>query len=740
MTTELIEPEERLPMPVWAPQPGPELKRFLDRKPAIAARLEEEALRVLGACVQPGEQKQTAGLVLGYVQSGKTSSFTAVAALAHDNGYKLVIVIGGVSNILLNQTITRLREDLSLAELTAYKRWIMCERPGFGVGEDSSQLLQSTLRSQLHGAQMHGGIPIVAAMKNTAHLAKLIALLQEAKAANSSAYDGLTTLIIDDEAHMHTPNVAKATEDTPTAIYSKVRALRALFPSHTLLQYTATPQANLLAALNDELSPDFVKLLNTGHGYTGGGHFFGERAGPAIRTIPEAEVVALQDPNSDEPPASLQHSLASFVIVCANDHLAQPEIGTHSMLVHSDVKMAVHKRWYSWLQAMQENWQYLLNPGAPPEDRQVLDDIFKLEYAQLKETASQLEGYTEIMAVAPKVLANMHVKLVNSGVHEKIDYSLAAYWVLCGGNMLGVGYTVEGLCTTHMVRPAGQRLIDTIQQRGRFFGYRQNSDRCRIWITADVSATFADYVDHEESLRDNLSKFDRGNNSLRGWKRQFFLDPRSKLTRARAIKLELLGAKQAEWTRQQERSTNIRAAQANRDLVAKLLATLAFAAAPEISGATSFTQHQHAECTLGALREFLADYNFSEGDSNRFMAILLLLGLDKYTKAFQQCDVYLMAAGLLPGRRTRKVSNNNKIDIHQGRGDTGADKLPNDSKYKGDAEAHHPSRISLQLFSLDLKVDPQENDMPFIALWIPDGLLQICEKIRATPDYREHLD
>ena len=745
MPTELIEPEERLPLPVWAPQAGPELKRFLARKPAIAARLEEEALRVLGACVQPGTQQQTAGLVLGYVQSGKTSSFTAVSALARDNGYKLVIVIGGISHILVNQTINRLKEDLNLGDADAYERWILCERPGSDASGDSGERLQNILRAQISGRQLFPGIPIVAAMKNTANLAKLIALLRETKGADPRAFDGISALIIDDEAHMHTPNVGKAKlsgEDyTPSKIYSLFRELRSLFPSHTLLQYTATPQANLLAELDDELSPDFVKLLKPGSGYTGGQHFFGAGESPAIRTIPEQETKALQDEDEDAPTDSLKQAFASFVIVCANDYIAQPEIKTHSMLVHSDVKIVVHERWYSWLLAMQQNWQSLLHPSAPAEDRLALEEIFQGEHAQLKQTTATMQDFAEIMKWAPGVLASMHIKLVNSSKHEKIEYALAPYWVLCGGNMLGVGYTVEGLCTTHMVRPAGQRQIDTIQQRGRFFGYRQNPDRCRIWITADVSDTFADYVDHEEAIRESLAEYDLGNKSLRGWKRVFFLDPRSKLTRARAIKIELLGAQPEAWTRQQERHLHQSFTSANRALAAKFLATLEFARAPEVSGATGFTQHQHAPCSLRALREFLVDYKFSsEGDAARFTVIRLMLGLDKYTRDFEQCDVYWMAAGLLPDRRERKVGKNGKIDVHQGRGDTGADKAPDDSKYKGDASAHHPSRVSLQVFSYNLKVEPQEIDVPFIALWLPEALHQIAEKIRAEPNYRDLLE
>lgn len=44
------------------------------------------------------------GLVLGYVQSGKTANFAAVIAKAADAGYRLIIVMSGVDNGLRRQT------------------------------------------------------------------------------------------------------------------------------------------------------------------------------------------------------------------------------------------------------------------------------------------------------------------------------------------------------------------------------------------------------------------------------------------------------------------------------------------------------------------------------------------------------------------------------------------------------------------------------------------------------------
>jgi hypothetical protein len=58
------------------------------------------------------EAYQSRGLVIGYVQSGKTANFTGVIARAADAGYRLIIVLGGVLDILRNQTQRRLDKDL----------------------------------------------------------------------------------------------------------------------------------------------------------------------------------------------------------------------------------------------------------------------------------------------------------------------------------------------------------------------------------------------------------------------------------------------------------------------------------------------------------------------------------------------------------------------------------------------------------------------------------------------------
>ncbi len=54
------------------------------------------------------------GLVLGYVQSGKTANFTSLIAKAADRGYRLIIVLSGMHNSLRAQTQRRLDLELGL--------------------------------------------------------------------------------------------------------------------------------------------------------------------------------------------------------------------------------------------------------------------------------------------------------------------------------------------------------------------------------------------------------------------------------------------------------------------------------------------------------------------------------------------------------------------------------------------------------------------------------------------------
>ena len=72
-----------------------------------------EADRVMQNLSDPlSEEAAKRGLVVGHVQSGKTSNMTALMAKSADAGYKCIVVLAGVLDTLRQQTQLRFDQEL----------------------------------------------------------------------------------------------------------------------------------------------------------------------------------------------------------------------------------------------------------------------------------------------------------------------------------------------------------------------------------------------------------------------------------------------------------------------------------------------------------------------------------------------------------------------------------------------------------------------------------------------------
>ena len=186
----------------WEPVEGPEAHDLADhafRKLTGAARqvaqrgLIDASTSILGRCTDPnGAARQDTGLVIGYVQSGKTLSFMTVAALAQDNRFHMVIVMTGISKPLYDQSSGRLRGDLRL-DTPRDRKWMMFTNPR---SADARATLQDLLRDWRDDATPpeQKMTALIAVMKNHIHLRNLCSLLRELDLTRSPV------LIIDDEA------------------------------------------------------------------------------------------------------------------------------------------------------------------------------------------------------------------------------------------------------------------------------------------------------------------------------------------------------------------------------------------------------------------------------------------------------------------------------------------------------------------------------------------------------------
>src|SRR5207249_5575366 len=156
--------------------------------------IRDEAASVLRRCVPPNANAgQETGLVVGYIQSGKTMSFTTAAALARDNGYAVVIVIAGTSIPLTEQSRQRLRHDLGIDQRDD-RCWRHLHNPRIQNRDHAS--IETTLadwRDADVPANERSTV-LITVMKNHRHLTNLIAVL------NQLNLRGIPVLIFDDEA------------------------------------------------------------------------------------------------------------------------------------------------------------------------------------------------------------------------------------------------------------------------------------------------------------------------------------------------------------------------------------------------------------------------------------------------------------------------------------------------------------------------------------------------------------
>jgi hypothetical protein len=478
----------------WAPTIGEQLTDLLQRSPLDeAGRVEvsTQAVAVLAQGVPPSalEPARRTGLVVGYVQSGKTLSFTSVIALANDNRIPLVILLTGTKKNLHEQTYQRLRRDLQVD--APGSPWMIFANPR-GVPATTQEI--SVVLKDAQGSRL--GRPdnpflkafhrenrtvVATVTKNAAQMGHMRNVL-EAVAKVGVNLDDLPVLVIDDEADQAGLNTRANDEDDPGKTYAAIRALRATLPQHTYIEYTATPQAPLLLNMLDTLAPDYVAVLRPGSGYTGGEYFFGEQRDKFVEDIPQAQADDAADPATTAPPESLEEALAAYIV--SSLLMGLRGIPLSSMLVHPSQAQGLQHRYAQWVTSVLNQWRLVIEDGGPQCE--------ELVEQRIRPALQDLLGIVEedtleaIVDALPFVTSQMQVRIVNSGTAKdsQIAWDNFPFWILVGGNKLDRGYTVEGLVTTYMPRGTGGQQADTIQQRARFLGYKSAyADLCRAWLT-----------------------------------------------------------------------------------------------------------------------------------------------------------------------------------------------------------------------------------------------------------------
>lgn len=728
----------------WQPQlkENQELDLFLSKtnlKDDAKENIKQSALSILQKCSNPALPEDNAtGLVVGYVQSGKTMSFESVITLGKDNGFKIFIVIAGIANPLLEQSNGRLRKDLGIGNTNEPRRWIVFKNPNLEADQNAlNQAIEELKAAPIDGIEQQ--YILITVLKNHKHLSKLAEVIQNLDPK-------LPTLIIDDEADQASLNTKvaanqkKKTKDE-SSTYAAILNIRKSLPNHTYLQYTATPQAPLLINKIDQLSPDFVEVLQAGIGYTGGKTFFSEES-KLTRIIPVQEVSGDYDESGDTPEAFLK-ALRVYIIGVAAGLKEHKGIGNRSMLVHPSHKTIHHKEFYKWINEIFDKWKEICRRDESDSEKKLLIQDFKLAYEDLTETVQDLVSFEDIQTVLPATFNKINILQVNasSGKTPEIDWGKQYGFILVGGQALDRGFTVEGLTVTYMPRGYGVGNIDTLQQRARFFGYRGSYiGFCRVYLNEETLGAFQGYLKHEEGVRDSLIKNNNEGRSLKQWKRAFWLDPEMKACRKNILDLEALQKNSQDWFYPRVILGDEDSIKFNQQLVKGFIDSHS-SEFVVTKGHPNRTPYQIHKFLKGlnlerVLEDLLIEYrNASTTSIAHWDGIIFQIQsiLDEALAKGEEevCDIYWMSA-LSEKNRKRSASQFTKQSAtFQGKAPNKSSKYFTEGEiYEGDTfyKDEKNQNITIQIHNIDItQPKPNDNiiiaeDVKVLAIWIPERL------------------
>ncbi len=514
---------------------------------------------------------------------------------------------------------------------------------------------------------------------------------------------------------------------TQSTTYRRLLNLRALLPSHTFLQYTATPQAPLLINIIDMLSPNFVEVLEPGAAYTGGHAFFEEHS-DLVQVIPTAQVPTAANPLQGAP-ESLLDALRIFLVGVAAGLMLEGGAGNRSMLVHPSHRTAQHRDFQTWISDVFEEWRGVVRaPAGDPDRVQLLSD-FRQSHADLSTTVPDLPAFDDLLPWLSSAFNRTNIVEVNRrerGRAVVIDWGQQYAWILVGGQAMDRGYTVEGLTVTYMPRGIGVGNADTVEQRARFFGYkRRYLGYCRVYLEAGTLAAFQAYVEHEEFMRRQLKAVAERGVPLNDWRRAFVLDPTLKPCRDSVLEFDYVRKLiTSDWYSPNYVLADAATYDQNRSVVRELLDGLALQADPGDPRRTAIQRHRY--CPDASLRRvvesLITRYRVNDPiDSQHLIGVLVQLAAALDGGRDERCAVYEMSGG---ATRERRVAEDGRIaNLYQG----AAPVMPvseRGSIYPGDHAIHDADAVTVQIHNLGLVQNDVSvaRDVPVIAIWIPQRL------------------
>ena len=448
-------------------------------------RLDQATDKVLGYISNPEVKGawDRRGMVVGHVQSGKTSNYVGLICKAADAGYKVIVVLDGSHKSLRSQTQIRLEEGF-----LGYDRGATMHDPDgrrVSVGVGNARLYGSSRRNAdsittraddgdfkrtlaKNFAINPGSNPLLFVVKKNASVLKNLLdwvcwVAQDKDDEGRPYIKGVPLLVIDDEADQGSidtragafDEVGKPDPDhDPTVLNKRIRQLLHTFDQSAYVGYTATPFANILIHEQERTSDEgeglfprsFIVSLPTASNYVGPSLIFGlsnsdgdeAEALPILREVRDhANSLDLDEKAGWIPPKhnkelnplcdgkasipeSMRNAIRTFVIVCAVRALRGDETAHNTMLIHVTRFTAVQNIVVQQVQSEMTDIQRRLRLGDEGSPITVLNEFLCLWEQDFLPTMAKLKARGLAADCAPVSWEQLEKQLVSAALSIEV--------------------------------------------------------------------------------------------------------------------------------------------------------------------------------------------------------------------------------------------------------------------------------------------------------------------------------
>ena len=520
---------------------------------SVTAKLDKITDATLGDIGNPAQHGQwdRRGMVVGEVQSGKTANYTGLICKAVDAGYKLIIVLAGMTNDLRSQTQSRLDAEFLGFESEVDKVQSNGSRIGVGKIDAPGQLIAHPLtysskdgdfRANKSTNLQLGGSPLLLVVKkHTSVLKRILSWVENQGKIHPETgkriVDNIPLLLLDDEADNASVNTKKEDED-PTRINQAIRLILNAFQQKSYVGYTATPFANIFILPDEEdkskYGPDlfpsgFIYYISPPSTYVGPARLFGlsedldggdkttlglpliRNAGDAVAVFPFSHKKDLDVSNL---PKTLIDAIRSFVITCAARRARGQKDVHNSMLIHVTRFNHVQQSVMDLVGKELIDMQRMIEHGTGQQATRLIEALEKLwkdDFVPTTKGVMKTSDDPQLVTVAWKdvqrelfpAISRIVVRGINGEAKGVLDYDnnpTGLNVIAVGGDKLSRGLTLDGLSVSYYIRPA--KNYDTLLQMGRWFGYRPGYlDLCRLYTTNDLLGWYEHIAVANEELR-----------------------------------------------------------------------------------------------------------------------------------------------------------------------------------------------------------------------------------------------